>query len=366
MKTFPLEDLLSLYSIPSIGPTRMRKLISVLGSPSAVLQAGTRRLISIEGIDIKTAEKIRSGGNPQFVAAQMEAIDKHQVKVLSYWDKAYPEQLKSIYDPPAFLFYKGNIQLLDQPTMAVVGTRKPTGYGRMMTERFTKELVDKGFAIVSGFARGVDSVAHKTALKNGGPTFAVLGNGLDVIYPPENHELFEEMCRKGVIMTEYPMGTRPDAGNFPKRNRIISGLSIGILITEAGQKSGALLTAFYGADQNREVFAIPGSIVSEKSVGVNDLIKKGAKLVQSIEDILEEFGDRFGSEALLSTEKAAPIPDLNGSLKTIYDHLSSQPIHIDQLALQTHLSPSETLSSLLTLELMGLIRQMAGKMFIRL
>lgn len=366
MKTFPLEDLLSLYSIPSIGPTRMRKLISVLGSPAAVLQAGTRRLIAIEGIDVKTAEKIRIGVNRQFVETQIEAIEKHQVKVLSYWDKAYPEQLKSIYDPPAFLFYKGDIQLLDQPTMAVVGTRKPTSYGRMMAERFTKELVGKGFAIVSGFARGVDSVAHKTTLKNGGNTFAVLGNGLDIIYPPENRELFEEMCHHGVIVTEYPMGTQPDAGNFPKRNRIISGLSIGVLIVEAGQKSGALLTALYAADQNREVFAIPGSLVSEKSVGVNGLIKKGAKLVQSIDDILDEFGDRFNSEALPSAKTGTPIPALSGSLKTIYDHLSNQPIHIDQLALETNLSPSETLSSLLTLELMGLIRQMAGKMFIRI
>jgi len=366
MNAFSLDALLGLYSIPSIGPTRMRKLISVFGTPQAVLQAGVRQLTEVEGIDLKTAAKIKNGADAAFVKKQRQFMDSLQIGVLTYWDDAYPQQLKSIYDPPAFLFYKGNMGMLSAPAFAVVGTRKPSSYGRMVSERLSEELARRGFTLISGFARGVDTIVHKTALKSGGATIAVLGNGIDYIYPAENRGLFRQMTEgtQGLILSEYPMGTLPDAGNFPKRNRIISGISVGVLVTEAGQKSGALLTAMYAADQNREVFAVPGQITSPLSAGTHNLIKSGAKLVHTVQDILEELDGASGT--LTKEVRKQPPPDLQGPLKTVYGVLTQQPLHVDQIALQAALSVSETLSALLTLELMGLIRQMAGKMFIRL
>jgi len=365
MNHFSLETLLGLYSIPSIGPTRMRKLISVFGSPEKVLTAGMRRLKEVEGIDRKTAEKILSGPDKTFISTQMQRMQDYGVQVFTYWDEDYPSRLKQIYDPPAFLFYKGNRDLLTNQMFAVVGTRVPTSYGRMITERFSAQLVQAGFTIISGFARGVDTLAHKTTLKQGGNTIAVLGNGLDQIYPPENKKLYDEMIEHELFLTEYPLGTKPDAGNFPKRNRIISGMSAGVLITEAGAKSGALLTAMYAADQNREVFAVPGPIHSGKSTGTNRLIKSGAKLVQSIDDILEELAGQFSLESAEKNEQKKAA-NLKGTYKQVYDILNSEPLHVDQIALSTKLSPAETLNALLTLELGGLIRQLAGKMFIRL
>ena len=209
----------------------------------------------------------------------------------------------------------------------------------------------------------MDSIGHRIGLKYPSSTIAVLGNGLDVIYPPENGKLFREMIEKGLIVTEYPMGTKPDAGNFPKRNRIISGLATAVLVTEAGHKSGALLTAMYANDQNREVFAVPGSVLSKKSVGCNRLIKQGATPALSPEDMLEELAPQLELAVKRSNQ---PQFNLEGNLKKIYDVLSEQPLHVDQIAFETGLSPAETLSALLTLELMGAVRQMAGKMFVRL
>jgi len=364
MNDFSLHTLLGLYSIPGIGPTRMRKLIAAFQTPRAVLEADARKLIQVEGIDRTIAGHIKKGADAAFVERQLELLEKQHANILTYWDAAYPARLKKIYDPPVFLFYKGNPQYLNVPALAVVGTRRPSGYGRMITEKFTRELTRQGLAIVSGLARGVDTIAHKTALKNQGLTIAVLGNGLDQIYPPENRPVYEDIMKKGIIISEYPMATKPDAVNFPKRNRIISGLSLGVLVCEAGEKSGALLTALYANDQNREVFAVPGSVISEKSVGCNTLIKKGAKLVQTIQDILEELkGQLRFSFTNMQEEKTAPV--LKGPAKKIFELLSSEPLHIDKIAFDAGLAPAEALSILLTLELKGLIRQLAGKLFVR-
>ncbi len=363
-KTFSVEALMALYSIPSIGPAKMRKLISIFDSPQAVLDASARQLMNVEGIDHKTAEKIKSGPDEKFVREQMELIKSHEVKILTYWDKQYPERLKKIYDPPAFLFVKGNIDCLNGAGIGVVGSRVPSTYGKIITEQFTRELVQNDFTIVSGFARGVDTIAHKTAIKNNGVTIAVLGNGVDLIYPSENAQLRSEILSKGAVISEYPMKTNPDAVNFPKRNRIISGLSYGVLITEAGAKSGALITAFYALDQNREVFSVPGPVNSGKSAGTNRLIKEGAKLVQGVQDILVELPGQINLTGKIKA--SVPPPDLNGSSKVVYDLLSSEPLYIDQIAIKADLSTAETLGVLLSLELMNLIRQMAGKMFVRL
>ena len=364
-KKFSVEALLGLYSIPTIGPSRMRKLISIFKSPEGVLDASARQLKEIEGIDHKTISRIKDGPNEDFVKIQLALMEEHNVNILTYWDKDYPARLKKIYDPPAFLFYKGNTKFLTDPAIGIVGTRVPSSYGKLITERFTAELVENNFIIISGFARGIDTIAHTTALKNKGTTIAVLGNGIDLVYPAENKKLFNEMIEQGLIMTEYPMGTNPDSGNFPKRNRIISGMSVGVLIPEAGARSGALITALYAVDQNREVFCVPGPITSGKSAGVNKLIKDGAKLVLGVDDILSELNQQLNLNFEKKVQDAREL-NLTGNYKLIYEILNHEPIHVDQLALKANLSPAETLSALLTLELMGVIRQMAGKMFIKL
>ncbi|MCB0282131.1 MAG: DNA-protecting protein DprA [Calditrichae bacterium] len=362
MNDSAVKALLSLYSVPGIGPVRMRKLISYFGTPQKVLEAGVRRLSEIEGIDNKTAERIKSGINEDFVYNQLHLLKEHNAQVLTFWDESYPDRLKKIYDPPAFLFVKGDISLLNNKAFAIVGTRVPSSYGKAITEQFARELIlGHNLTIISGFARGVDTVAHTTALKNNGKTIAVLGNGLDVIYPPENKKIYDDFLKNGLFISEYPFNTKPDAGNFPKRNRIISGLSMGVLITEAGMQSGALLTAMYGLDQNREIFAVPGPITSGKSSGSNNLLKQGAKLVQSIDDIVSELSGQLQASPSVNQK-----PDLKGKEKIIYELLDGEALHIDQLAIKAGLSTSEILTTLLTMELKGVVRQMAGKMFTRL
>lgn len=361
MVLFSSESLLKLFSIPSIGPVRMRKLISTIGDPDSVLNAPISRLIHIDGIDLKTAQKIKTGPDLEFVKSQLDNLYKQNASLLSYWDEDYPKQLKRIFDPPAFLFVKGREELLNNPALGIIGTRVPTNYGQQITRQFTSELCHEGFTIVSGFARGIDTIAHRTAIQQGGPTIAVFGTGLDYIYPAENSKIVESFLNNGLFISEYPFGTKPDAGNFPKRNRLISGLSLGILVTEAGAKSGALLTAMYAADQNREVFAVPGPVTSGKSTGCNNLIKQGAKLVQSVQDILVELEGQIGTHG-----RSKPEPKLSGNEKIIYDTLQNDTLHIDQIAINSGLSTSETLTGLLTMELKNLVRQMAGKMFVRL
>jgi DNA processing protein len=233
----------------------------------------------------------------------------------------------------------------------------------MVTEKFCHDLVKYNLTIVSGLARGIDTVAHRTAVKNKGKTVAVLGCGLDQIYPPENKNLARHITKNGVIISEYRIGTIPDPVNFPKRNRIISGLCLGVLVSEAGAKSGALITAYQALEQNREVFAIPGPISSRKSCGSNQLIKEGAKMVTETEDIIQELESQIG--AVDSSEPQKEIV-LAGFENTLYSMLSGEPVHIDNLARQSKRTTSEVLSVLLTLELMGVIKQLSGKMFVRI
>ena len=246
-----------------------------------------------------------------------------------------------------------------------MGSRSASVYGKRITERIGRELAKNGITVVSGLARGIDSIAHLSALKEGGRTLAVFGSGLDVIYPPENQKLAEKITGSGAIISEFLLGTKPEAPNFPRRNRLISGLSLGVVIVEAGEKSGALLTAACALEQNREVFAIPGNLDSKNSEGTNALIKQGAKLVTRVEDILEELkitrkGDR--------TPLAPPEQDLSqltDTEKRIFSLISDEPHHIDKIASLTSLGVPQALSTLLSLELKGLVKQLSGKMFVR-
>jgi DNA processing protein len=232
----------------------------------------------------------------------------------------------------------------------------------MVTEKFCHKLVTEGFTIVSGLARGIDTIAHRTVLDNGGKTIAVLGSGFNYFYPPENKQLGDRISEQGVVISEYPLDTIPDPVNFPRRNRIISGLSMGILVTEAGRSSGSLITAYQALEQNREVFAVPGPITSPKSAGANHLIKEGAILVQDYEDILRELESQFESRQATIQDAEVHLSEIE---KSVFEALSMDPLHIDHLAYKIEKSASEVLSILLTLELMGLVKQLSGKMFIR-
>ena len=363
MSNFSIEELLKLYSVQGIGPGRMRNLISKFGSPDEVLKAPMQQLVRVQGIEKPTAQRIKNEVNEKFVEIQLNYIQKNQVKLVSFWDKNYPAQLKKIYDPPAFLFIKGEFRSEDEIAIGIVGTRIPSHYGKIITEQFSTELTSHNFTIISGLARGIDTIAHKAALKNKGRTIAVLGCGLNKIYPPENNKIAMEIMEHGAVVSEFPIGTIPDARNFPRRNRIISGLSLGVLITEAGAKSGALITAFQALEQNREVFAVPGPINSGRSAGTNQLIKEGAKLVQGTQDILLELEGQIGSQPKTNKKQS---PQLKGLEKTIFDLLSEEPTHVDQLAQKCQRTTPEVLSVLLTLELLGLIKQLSGKMFVQL
>jgi DNA processing protein len=361
---FDLEALIRLYIGPGVGSLRFRMLISAFGSPEAVLRAPVQHLMRIQGIDQGTARKIKEGISPVIFTQQMHLIRKHDVDVISYWDKNYPHILKKIYDPPGLLFVKGELNAKDEKAIGIVGTRIPSPYGRMVTEQFSKELSGHGLTIVSGLARGIDTIAHKTAITEKGRTIAVLGCGIDRLYPPENKKLADLIAQNGAVISEYPMGTLPEARNFPKRNRIISGLSLGVLIVEAGKKSGALITAFQALEQNREVFAIPGPITSGKSIGANQLIKEGAKLVQGTFDIIQELAGVLDNPE----HKVSPqlMPNIDADEQVVYELLSGMPMHVDHIARQANKTVPEILSILLTLELYGLVKQLSGKMFIKI
>ncbi len=356
-------DLLYLLTIPSIGPGRIRRLLQVFESVSEIRKSPVQKLVRVEGIDFKLAELLKKGGDEKAVEQQVSLIEKHSVQYVMVWDSFYPPLLKRISDPPVILFYRGSFKDQHNRSIAVVGTRSPSSYGKVVSADIVRQLVAQGITIVSGMARGIDSIAHHTAIQSGGETLAVLGCGIDCCYPPENRRLFEEITRHGVVMSEYFMGTGPDAINFPRRNRIITGLSLGTLVVEAGDRSGAIISALFALNQNREVFAIPGNINNPRSQGSNRLIKQGAKLVQNVDDILEEIGDFRG----LSNPGPKPIPENLGPLeKNILENLSADPKHIDRLVMELKESPSTILSGLLMLELLGLVQQLAGKMFIRL
>ena len=364
--TNQISDLLRLLSVPGIGNQRIRQLVAHFGSVEAVLSAPFSKLLEVDGVDKILAEKILHHQDVQFALTQLNLANKNEATFVSFWDAAYPESLKTTFDPPVLLHLKGKLLPEDTISLAVVGTRNPSNYGAQVTEQMTRELVRAGFVIVSGLARGVDTIAHRTALRAGGRTVAVLGSGLDFIYPAENRRLAAEIENSGALVTEFPFGTKPDAPNFPKRNRIISGLTLGTLVVEAGPKSGALITAAFALEQGREVFAVPGPITSVRSTGTNRLIQDGARLVQTVDDILQELEPRLRSLRKLELgHPARPELRLSGDEKRLFEALTTEPQHIDLLSQKLGMSSSEALSILLTLELKDLIKQLPGAYFVR-
>lgn len=286
------------------------------------------------------------------------------VRIIGKKDKSYPKLLTEIPDPPEKLWVRGEIKKEDEKAIAVVGARRATNYGREVTEELVGALVAASLTIVSGMARGIDSVAHKAALEAGGRTIAVLGSGIDIIYPPENKKLYEEITTNGAVISEFEPGTLPNAWNFPRRNRIIAGLALGVLVCEAAEKSGSLITAGYAGEFGREVFAVPGSIYSKMSAGTAALIKDGAKLAYSAKDILDELGLPVsgGFEEIPESLPRKVTPD-TGELKVILELLQDEPKHIDEIIKESGLSASRVSSLLSMAEISGVVKHMGAGLY---
>ena len=342
-----------------------RKVLEAFPSPYDVFKAGLKRLEGI-GLDEARAKALSS---PAILDEAQKAIDrmnKIDGIILLKNDDRYPEYLREVFDPPYVLYCAGRIDVLKKPAVAMVGSRKPTPYGRAVAEKLSEDLASRGLVIASGMARGIDSLAHKGALK-GGLTIAVLGSGFDNIYPRENVSLFKEICEQGAVISEFPLSSPPLGFHFPIRNRIITGLSLGVIVVEATMRSGSLISARLALEQNREVMAIPGNITSEKSRGTNWLIKNGAKPISIWEDVVEELPSPLKEEIMECQPKPIKrFPSLSPLEEKVYNLLRpDEAAHIDEIAEACALSVSEILSGLLTLEIKDLITQMPGKYFQR-
>ncbi len=363
MELSEIKEWIGLSLVPGVGSKRFMSLLNHFGSPASVFAASLKELEKIPDIGQMTAQSIKSFSSWEEVEKQCLRVGQDGIRFITYKSGEYPPALKNIYDPPPYLFIKGEFKKEDSNALAVVGTRAPSPYGKLIAEKITRELSGKGITIVSGFARGVDSISHHFALESGGRTIAVFGSGLDVIYPPENKNLAQRVEESAALISEFLLGTEPEGTNFPKRNRLISGLCLGVIIIEAGIKSGALLTAQLALEQGREVFAIPGNISSKGSEGTNWLIKNGATLVSRAEDSLEELKDYFsGGGRESKTEESISLSDEE---RKVLHLLSGEPAHIDRIAKESELSTPQALTLLLALELRGVVKQLSGKNFIR-
>jgi DNA processing protein len=314
----------------------------------------------VEGIGINRARNIKEFSLWKDVEKQIKVLEKSDIKAVSFDDSSYPEMLREIEDAPIVIYIKGDIQPQDRYAIAIVGSRKPTHYGASVAGKISEGLASMGFTIVSGMARGIDALSHAGALRAGGRTIAVLGSGLDVPYPLENKMLMDKIASSGCVMSEFPTGTLPEKENFPRRNRLISGLSLGVLVIEATSDSGALITARYALDQNREVFAVPGNITAPNSEGTNKLIRSGAILTRKIDDIVEELAPVLKGFIRARDKIRIEVTDEE---KKICNLLSGEPKQIDIISRESGLPTSKVLGILLGLELKGAVKQTTGKRF---
>jgi DNA processing protein len=339
--------------IPGIGRVRLTQLQSYFGSLEAAWKAspGELRQAGLDSVAKRAISHWRPSISPE---AEMEKIDRYGVRVLTCDDPAYPSRLRQIYDYPPVLFMRGSLLPEDEWCLAVVGTRRATTYGKQITEEIVTDLAQSRITIVSGLAKGIDTIAHRSALAAGGRSIAISGCGLDIVYPPENANLARSIMEQGALLSEYPLGTSPRAENFPRRNRILSGLSLGVLIAEAGENSGALITARMALEQDREVFAIPGSILSPASRGTNRLIQMGeAKLVSDYKDILEELNLMTVARQI---EMREILPE-SATESLLLKQLSAEPTHIDEVCRSSGLPAAEVSSTLAIMEFKGLVKQ---------
>lgn len=345
--------------IKGIGAVRMQGLIAHFGDLDSAWKAEPNDLAQA-GLGLKAIERVIQARNSVDLDGVWATIEKQGIQILTWQDESYPQRLKEIDQPPPVLYVRGEYLPDDLFAVAIVGTRRVTPYGRQITEELSSFLAANGMTVVSGLARGVDAVAHQTTLKAGGRTIAVLGSGVDKIYPPEHRALAGKMMERGAIISDYAPGTPPEASNFPPRNRIISGLSLAVVVVEAGETSGALITAEFAAEQGREVFAVPGSILAPQSKGTNKLIQNGALPLLSVNDLMQALDiSRVGEQK--AARKIMPSDVIEAKL---YSVLSDEPLHVDEIRAQSELPIEKVSAALALMELKGMVRQVGGMNYV--
>ncbi len=360
MRSEELRFWIAFNLIPGIGRVRFGLMLKAFGSLTKAWQASPADLRSA-GLEARVVQQIVTRREQIDPAGEMERLAQNDVQAFTWDDDGYPARLKEIYDPPPVLYVRGSLSSGDDWQVAMVGTRRPTPYGRQVAEEMAYALAGNKITVVSGLARGIDAVAHRTALEAGGRTIAVLASGLDIVYPPEHGKLAREIVEQGALVSEYPLGTQPRGDYFPRRNRIMSGMSLGVLVVEGDVKSGAMITARFALEQDRELFAIPGSIFSPQSKGPNSLIQEGAKAVLNVEDILEELNLSMVPQQMEIKE----IVLTTDSEEALLRQLSREPLHVDEVCRKSGFPVSTVSSVLAMLELKGLVQQIGPMSYVR-
>ncbi|GBE05408.1 MAG TPA: DNA-protecting protein DprA [Nitrospirae bacterium] len=355
---------LALSRSPDIGPVHARRLLAAFGSPENIFRTPAEELRKAANIGENRAESIRGFKDWDVIKKEIDHADENDIQLITLHDRAYPAGLKRLADAPVVLYVKGEIKDDDKYAVSIVGSRRSTSYGFRVAEQMGHDLASAGLTVISGMARGIDTASHRGALKASGRTIAVLGSGMNVPYPPENRTLMDSIASSGAVISEFPLGTPPNRENFPRRNRIISALAFGVVVVEATVDSGSLITVGYALEQGKEIFAVPGNITSRNSKGTNDLIKNGARLVESASEIIDELRPQLKGvlreDKLLSGKTLPPMTDEE---KLVCGCLNDEPKHIDLIVRETNMSTGKALSILLNLELNGVIIQAEGKIF---
>ena len=390
------KNLIHLNLIPGIGNHTIRRLLAAFGSAEKSIAATSGELAQVDGLTPDVRQHLINGRSRAPLAQELELIQQHQCHIVTINDDAYPSLLKQIDDPPVLLYISGEFPLKDAPSIAIVGSRSPTEYGKTISQQLSHQLAERGVTVVSGFARGIDTCVHRGTLEAGGRTIAVFGCGLSIIYPSANRTLAAEIVESGALISEFPMTMPPRGNNFPRRNRVISGLTLGTLVVEASERSGSLITARHAAEQGREVFAVPGQIFSGVSRGTHSLINQGATLINSVDDLLDALPQNYttflGGESPQPTrqpspakrpdkvahpksveKRSTPIPqpktktelNLTPDEQTVLSAMDADSVHIDEITRVTQLPIGKVSSLLVMLELKGIVQQLPGKQFVK-
>ncbi len=363
------EALVALNMLSQVGPVRVRQLLEVLPDPAAILSAPLDRLLRARGIGEEIANSIVNWESTVDLAAELQRIKDYGCEVLIQSDELYPPLLREIYDPPLVLYVKGKLSDKDKNAVALVGSRMTTSYGMETARRLAYQLGCVGVTVVSGGARGIDTAAHQGAISAKGRTIAVLGTGINLVFPAENAALFDRIAENGAVMTQFPFNRAADKQSFPIRNRIVAGISLGTVVVEANLTSGALITANFAVEYGRQIFAVPGRIDSPRSKGCHELIKKGAKLCESVEDILSEFEYLFPkSNRTVDADPGhavLPAMSLSENEQKTYDTLGKEEISIDDIIRRSGLPSSAVSVALFGLEMKRIVKQLPGKMFVK-
>lgn len=350
--------LLCILKVHGLGPQNLAKLKSKIGTYREIWEASYAQVEKIIGSNLAQGlVEVRRTCDPE---EELEKCIGLGIQVMAEFEPEFPQALREIRYPPPLLFYRGNLRSLEGLSIAIVGSRKATPYGKMVARKLGRELAQAGIVVVSGMARGIDAEAHWGCIEGGGMTIGILGNGIDVIYPRENAMLYNNVANKGLLLSEYPPGTKPEPGSFPIRNRLISGLSRGVVVVEAREKSGAMITVGYALEQGKDVFAVPGPITSANSIGPHRLLREGACLVTGVKDILQEWGIEQQTVSHVNSS------DQENLEYTVFKYIGYEPIHLDRILEMSQLTPGETASQLLRLEMAGKIKSLPGNIYVRL